>query len=273
MADFLDSANERGAAAGTTNGCQLQLALAEAIDPAQPLSEHYRYHPWQDDGGYLRALIKAGREGCATLPSYAGVHMPLIRAATLAQVQGLRHAPDHARRDAALKEWAKRISLDDPDLDWFELAGAASAWLSVLALLALGAQPACPKRHAAEVYAAYFPWVALTATIMDSYADMTEDATAGTDSYVAHYPTPQVAVRRAKELARRAAHETQALHHGDRHMVILASMIALYLSKDSARTPELRATSKSIALAGGSLPRLLLPVLRAWRVAYAQRAT
>jgi tetraprenyl-beta-curcumene synthase len=109
--------------------------------------------------------------------------------------------------------------------------------------------------------------------MMDSYADMLEDTAAGTPSYVAHYPTPQVAVLRAQELARRAIRETQALHDGPRHTVILASMIAMYLSKDSARTPELRATSRSIARAGGSLTRILLPVLRAWRIANAQRAS
>jgi tetraprenyl-beta-curcumene synthase len=273
MADFLDSANERGAAAGTANGRQLQIALAEAVDPALPVSEHYSHHPWHEDGGYLHALVHASREGCATLPSYESVHKSLTRASTLAQVQGLRHALDPAHRNTELQKWAAQLPFNDRSLDWFELAGAASAWLSVLALLALGAQPACSEHHAAKVCAAYFPWVALTATMMDSYADMHEDAAAGTDSYVAYYPTPHLAIRRAQELARRAACETQALPDGPRHAVILASMIAMYLSKDSARTPELRATSRSIARAGGPLTLLLLPALRAWRIANSQRAT
>ena len=56
--DYLDSVNERGAAAGQTNGRQLHLALVDALDPARPISDYYSYHPWQDDGGYLR---RAGR--------------------------------------------------------------------------------------------------------------------------------------------------------------------------------------------------------------------
>jgi hypothetical protein len=49
-------------------------------------------------------------------------------------------------------------------------------------------------------------------------------------------------------------------------------MIAMYLSEDSARTPELQTTTQSLIVAGGSLTRLLLPILRAWRLVYAQRS-
>jgi hypothetical protein len=54
--------------------------------------------------------------------------------------------------------------------------------------------------------------------------------------------------------------------------VIAACMVAMYLSKDSARTPAMRPTTDRLSEAGGSLTRLLLPVLRLWRVAYAQRS-
>ena len=48
-------------------------------------------------------------------------------------------------------------------------------------------------------------------------------------------------------------------------------MIALYLSKDSARVLELRTTTDTLVRSGGSLVRLLLPILRAWRTLYDQR--
>jgi hypothetical protein len=49
-------------------------------------------------------------------------------------------------------------------------------------------------------------------------------------------------------------------------------MIAMYLSKDTARTPQLRAGTKTFIKAGGTLTRLLLPILRVWRAAYHQRS-
>jgi len=51
-------------------------------------------------------------------------------------------------------------------------------------------------------------------------------------------------------------------------------MVAMYLSKSSAWSPELRGGTLRIARSGGSLTMLLLPVLRAWRICMRQtRAT
>jgi tetraprenyl-beta-curcumene synthase len=273
MADFLDSVNERGADAGTANGCQLHLALVEAIDPESPVSDHYRLHPWQDDGGYLHMLVQSGREICAALPSYAHIRTRLIRAATLAQVQGINHEPDPIRREEALKEWVKRLPPEEQELEWFELGSAASAWLTVHVLLALASKTECRERHGSDADAAYFPWVALTAATLDSYVDMAEDAAEGRHNCMNDYLTNDTAARRICEVVQRSLRETQALQDGHRHVVILASMIAMYLSRDSVRIQELRASTKSIAQAGGSLTRLLVPVLRAWRIATSQRAT
>ncbi len=41
--------------------------------------------------------------------SYPHIRARLIRAATLAQAQGLNHDPDLTRRELALKEWASRL--------------------------------------------------------------------------------------------------------------------------------------------------------------------
>ena len=57
-----------------------------------------------------------------------------------------------------------------------------------------------------------------------------------------------------------------------RHTALAACMIAFYLSKDSLRTAELRASARELRHAGGPLVELLVPILRLWRTAYGQRA-
>jgi hypothetical protein len=110
------------------------------------------------------------------------------------------------------------------------------------------------------------------ATVLDSYVDQTEDEVTGDHRYVAHYGSTTLARQRVGELVTRSALEARRLRNGHRHAVIAACMVAMYLSKDSARTPGMRAGSASIARAGGSLTRLLLPILRLWRIWFAQRS-
>jgi tetraprenyl-beta-curcumene synthase len=272
MADFLDNVSERGVHAGAANGIQLHVALSEALDPGAPVSAYYRHHPWREDGGYLRALVGACRERCARLPHYGNVRARAIRAATRARMLSLNHEPDPELRDTALREWARREARHWDELAWFESTAAASGWLTVLALLALAAGEGEPEEgRVRAVCAAYLPWISLVATMLDSYADQAEDAAEAQHSYIAHYPCAEMGVERIGEIVREAAHRARTLPDGARHTVIVACMVAMYLSKDSSRTPQLRASTRNLAAAGGSLSRLLLPVLRIWRVLYSQR--
>jgi tetraprenyl-beta-curcumene synthase len=269
--DFLDSVNERGAHAGTANGRQLHLALVEALDPALPISDYYRFHPWQEDGGYLRALVEACRRDCAALPSYGRIRPIVVREAERAQVLAINHDTNPAARDRALEEWSDREFAEEQRFAWFELTGAASASLTIHAFLALAAQPACSELDLARTKAAYSPWLSTATTMLDSYVDQAEDERNGDHRYIAHYASATEAGERLRGVLSRSIAEARRLRDGRRHAVIAASMIAMYLSKDSARTPEMRATTAGLVRAGGSLTRLLLPILRVWRIATAQQ--
>jgi tetraprenyl-beta-curcumene synthase len=271
MADFLDSVSERGACAGVANGRQLHLAMIDALDPDRAARDHYRYNPWRENEGYLQLLIAACREGVASLPAYACVRSPAIHAAELAEVQGFNHEPDLHRRDAMLRHWAMRRFPQDMGLSWFELTGAASAWLGVLALLALAAELTVGEDHRIQTSTSYL-WISLVGTMLDSFGDMDEDVAQGAHSYIAHYPNEEIATTRVCEVVRRATAGARALPGGHRHAVIVACMVAMYLSKDSARAPHMRARTASLVRAGGPLARALVPVLRIWRVAYGQQS-
>lgn len=270
--DYLDSVSERGAAAGLANGRQLHLALVDALDPAGETRDYYCHSPWQNDGGYLRALVDTCRECCSRLPSYARVRHLVLRDACRAEILALNHELDAARRDAALKAWADREFPAGHEAEWYELTGAASAGLATFALFALACEPDCTNAEIARTHAVYFPWASAVACMLDSYADKTEDAENGNHSYIAHYPTFEIGVTKICLLARRCLDELHTLKNSETHVVIASSMIALYLSKDSARAASMRESSRHIAVAAGSLTRLLLPILRFWRVAYSLRA-
>jgi len=271
--DFLDSASERAAAAGQANGRQLHLALIDALDPARPISDYYRHNPWRQDGGYLKTLVNVCRESCARLPSYEHVRDLVVEEARRAQVLAINHDPDPSRRDTMLQAWASTEFPHGSEASWFELSGASSAGLSIFALLALASEPTCSESEITRTRRAYFPWTSTLAAMLDSYVDQSEDAANGDHSYIAHYPTPELATRNVCLIVRRCLHEARALKNSEKHILIVTSMVAMYLSKDSALTPAMRARTRRIVDAGGSLTRVLLPILRLWRIAYAQRST
>jgi tetraprenyl-beta-curcumene synthase len=270
--DFLDNVNERASLVGIANGLQLHLAVAEAINPGAPLSDYYRLDPCHHDGGYLQALVETCRTSCSALPSYPLVRPYAMREARRARVLALNHHPDPLVRDATLKRWAAREFPGEQEAFWWELSGAASAPLTIHALLALAAEQSCTEREIAQIQAAYCPWISAATTMLDSYVDQLEDLDDDAHSYVAHYPNFDAAVCNIRKLVFRSVTEARALDHGDKHAVIAAAMIAMYLSKDTTSAPQLRDGASTLVRGGGSLTKLLLPILCAWRIAFAQRA-
>jgi tetraprenyl-beta-curcumene synthase len=269
LVDFLDNVSER--CPTRANGDQLHRALGDALDPDGPVRDYYRHHPWRDDGGYLVALVNRCRERCRALPSFERVRPLVARETRRSLVLGINHEENPARRDAALRTWAAQECPHELELHWFELSGAASATLVVHVLLTLAAEPCVSEADIQSAYAAHWPWIALATTMLDSYVDQADDEASGNHAYIAHYADRDTAVARLHESIHNALRGAGELREGPRHILIVSCMIALYLSKESARAPELRAATESLVASGGSLVRLLLPILRAWRTFYGQR--
>jgi len=270
--DYLDSVHER--CPTEVNGRQLHFALVDALAPGEPRADYYAHHPWHDDGGYLAALVDSCRENCELLPEYERVRPLVLREARRAQVLALNHEPDPKRRDAALRTWAiDEFPAGEQGAHWFELSGACSAGLTIFALLALAAEHGGCNQQIEQILATYLPWTSVTATMLDSYVDEADDAASGDHVYVSHYPSREAATTRVGWLLRRCLTDAGRLQGGEKHILIAASMAALYLSKDSARAPSMRDETRALAASGGSLTRLLLPILRLWRTAYSVRST
>ena len=268
--DYLDEVSERHPT--EANGRELHQALLDAVEPERPLGDYYRHHSAGDDDGYLRALVEACRFHGARLPGYGPVAGVLRREVRRAQVLALNHVAPPARRDALLRAWAAAEFPGERELEWFELSAAASASLVVHAMLALAAEPAPSAAAVEATYAAYWPWTSLATAMLDSYVDWDEDLVRGEHSYISHYGDRRRALTRVGEAVGRATGAARAAPRGPRHAVIVGSMVAMYLSKDSARAAPARPASARLAAAGGTLPRLLTPVLLGWRSYYGQRA-
>lgn len=269
--DLLDTTHEH--APSERNGRQLHLALIDALDPNRPSSDYYLYHPWREDGGYLQALVASCRASLRRLPSHELLRPALVAEAERAQVLALNHEPDPACRDAALRNWSLAHAPEGTGLTWYELSGAASASLTIHALLTLAAEPGrLAGAEIAHVREAYI-WISAATTMLDSFVDQLEDTAADNHSYIAHYSTPHAAAVRLGWLIQQSVARGRDLPNGHRHALIVSAMVAMYLSKHSTADPRLRQASRSLARSTGPLTRLLLPILRCWRKAYNQCST
>jgi uncharacterized protein DUF2600 len=182
-------------------------------------------------------------------------------------VQAINHAAEPAQVPLALRDWVTREYLGVHDVAWFEIAAAAGANLAIYALFTLAAEARCSSERIDDTYRAYFPWTGAVATMLDGFVDQFDDARHGEHCYVAYYQSPDDTTKQICCLVRRCLSETHSLENSERHTLVAASMVAMYLSRDSARTSSLSTASQQIAQAAGSLTCALLPVLRLWRVA------
>ncbi|MDW5593469.1 DUF2600 family protein [Conexibacter stalactiti] len=274
LQDYLDGVSERGAAVEAGSGPQLYQALGDALNPDRPPADYYRDHPWRADGGYLLGLVESVRADSVQLPSFPAIRPALEQEISRSAVLDLNHIIVPTHRDGALRAWAE---LEFPDaqwgLRWYELTAAASGWITTHALFALAAELHVTAADVAATYDAYWPWYAVSLTMIDSFVDQAADLAAGDHSYFGHYESAADGVMRLALHLERAAAAVRRLPGGERHAVLLGCMIALYLSKDSARTGELTAAVKQLRRSSGTLAHVLLPVLRTWRICNSQAAT
>jgi len=239
----------------------------EALDLTRPPPDHEITARLGDDGGFLRALVMACRGGCAALPNYRHAHGLLVREATRSRAFEIEHDRDAPRRSATMQAHVAQHFRDVTDIAWWELVGGASALLPAMVVLALAADAATTPDDLLQAADAYV-WVASAAALLDSYVDRPADVSSGAHNWFDYYPTDAHATQRAAELLQGAVSRASALRNADRHIVIVASMAALWLSSDTARRIDLRETTATMARSGGGMTRLLILVLRAWRMAY-----
>jgi tetraprenyl-beta-curcumene synthase len=271
--DFLDSLSEKWPGLGPDDTERLHLALADAVTIGGPLREYYGSLVVVDDGGYLSSLVETCRECCLALPSFHDVAPLLHKEAARISVQVINHAAEREQRPLSLQAWVASEYPGRHEVAWFEVAAAAGANIAIYALFALAAEQGCSSKRIEDTYSTYFPWGGALATMLDSFVDQFDDARDGTHSYIAYYTSPDEATERISRLLRRCLSETHGLNNGERHTLVAASMVAMYLSRDSARSIPLSMASQQLARAGGSLTRVLLPIARLWRIANKTRAS
>lgn len=270
MYDYLDTVSEDATADPLLDTLQLHTALTDALLPGLVASAPYALHAHQDDGGYLAGFVDTCRASCSALPAFEIVAPTVRSAARLArQSQGYNHALPSAPSgfvSAVVAPWASMEGGQAYGLAWWETIGAAGSSLAVLVLVAAAGDAGLKPSERDAIRDVYMPWAGAVLALVDSVVDQARDGADDTHSLVSRYPSPRAAADRLSMLIRRALALARRTADRDRHMLIVASMVALFASGSEARAPYARDAIRSALEAAGPRGAMPLAVLRAKRM-------
>ncbi len=255
--DYLDTLGEQPVAAALRNGLRLHEALVAALTPGAEPGDWYRFHPQQEDGGYLAALVAACQETVASLPSHRIV-LPLARHAADRCGQGQSYT--HADGDP-LEAWASQLD-GPPVYRWWEVAAGASSSVGAHALIAAAADPRTSAAEAESIDAAYFPSVGALTVLLDDLIDRDEDAVADAHNYMAYYPSVEEAASRLDLIAHLARSRLAELRQPHRHAAILAGVVGFYLGEVTAADPYGRPVRERLLRSAGPAVRPIVAFMR-----------
>ena len=262
--DYADTLMEQPSDAPVANARRLHQAFVAALDPELPHLDYYQYHARCKDGGYLVGLAETCRASVRELPSYSTVaDFVLKHACRVVFYQSNINLAVAADYDD-LSQWASE-QVASNQLKWWELGAACGSSLAIFAHVAAAASPNLTVCDVHAVDNLYWPWAEALHIFLDSLIDRAEDRVTEQPNLLDHYSSQGEMTERLTLLARETAKRAHEVP--PHHRLILAGMVALYLSDEQAWTAFARPASECILEATGAVVKPALYVLRTRRLA------
>ncbi|HTA15340.1 MAG TPA: DUF2600 family protein [Solirubrobacteraceae bacterium] len=262
--DYVDTLMEQPTDVPAANSRQLHSAFVAALQPDLPHHDYYQHHAQREDGGYLTKLTDTCRAGVRELPSYPTVSEVVLRHAWRVVFYqsdiNLATAADYP--DLAC--WASE-QVAGNELKWWEIGAACGSSLAIFAHVAAAVDPSLTSREVTAIDALYWPWAEALHILLDSLIDRDEDRETQQPNLLDHYASQDEMSERLELLASETV--KRALEVAPHHRLILAGMVALYLSDEQAWTAFARPATERILAATGVLVKPAMLLLRARRLA------
>lgn len=265
ISDYLDNLCDRAGITDEQAFRQLHLAMTDALTPHKEFEDYYKYYPYQDDGGYLLALVSACQQEINDLPSYHLV-APYVHqlAVQYSQLQTYKHL-DIAVREQHMLEWAGRYSLQYPDISPWEFSAATGSTLGMFMLCSLAADPKLTKSQAERTFSAYFPWICGLHILLDYFIDRAEDQAGGDLNFVSYYQSEEQMLERLSLFWRRALTQAQTLPEKGFHRTVIQGLFAMYLSDPKTEDPTEQAITKALLREAGPYTRIMYKLCKVLR--------
>lgn len=264
LLDYIDTLMEQPSEDTAANARELHHAFLAALHPDLPHRDYYKHNRQHDDGGYLVQLADTCRASIRELPSYPIVAEAVMRHARRVVFYqseiNLATVEDHPK----LVRWAGE-QVSGSELSWWEVGAACGSSLAVFAHIAAAADPALTVRDVDAIEALYWPWAEALHILLDGLIDRAEDQETNQPNLLDHYSSLEEMTERLGLLAEETVKRTRDV--APHHRLILAGMVALYLSDEQAWIVSARPASERVLAATGTFAKPALLLLRTRRLA------
>jgi tetraprenyl-beta-curcumene synthase len=263
MFDYVDTVSEEpGADDPLADARQLHRALGASVAPDPPRHDYYDLHAHKNDGGYMAAQVTLAQEILTSLPSYPLVEEAIRRSAARCEESQSQMNVTGAASARTTDLGVETAFGDGLALSWWEISAAETSSLSVLALMAVAADPTLNQADVRSIELAYHPWIAGLSTMLDSLVDLEEDLAGGLARQVDRYQSVEDAAQRLSLIASHAFAAAAELPQGGMHTAIMTGMAAYYLAAQEVWNPRSEPISQGILDALGPLMKPAIVVHR-----------
>ncbi|HOP73970.1 MAG TPA: tetraprenyl-beta-curcumene synthase family protein [Bacillota bacterium] len=246
ISDYLDNLCDRLGVLDETAFLQLHLAMADAVDPSRELHDYYRFYPYQDDGGYLTALVKTCRE---TIRHQPGAKLVIPRISHYVQLYSHLQAYKHLAieiREKKLQQWAEQNIFAHSGIYWQEYAAATGSTLGMFYLFAMASEAMLDMKEIQVIEEVYFPWITGLHILLDYWIDAAEDIETGDLNFTMYYDSSDQCLHRIQFFVKQAYQQSARLPYPQFHRMIVSGLLAMYLSDPKAM--DLANRKKTVAL-------------------------
>lgn len=264
ISDYLDNLCDRSTSLDPDDFRQLHQSMLDAVNPAAPLQDYYKYRKENNDGGYLHHLVLTCQRMASSLPSYSSVEPYVTELVALySDLQVYKHIRKDEREPMLLSWWEKQMS-SCPDLKWNEFAAATGSTLGMFMLFLAATEDKLSSVDAAAIKSGYFPHVCALHILLDYLIDQEEDQEGGDLNFCNYYDNDSLLVDRLSMIVARAREDVKGLPASRFHRLIIEGLLALYLSDPKVRhQPPVRDISRRL-MKNSPLTRLFFLVNSIW---------
>lgn len=236
ISDYLDNLCDRSTSLDPDDFELLHKAMEDALSPENDCKNYYQLRKEQDDGSYLKDLVRTCQDVLAKVEEPILINVQLEDLETMYQALQIHKHVKVNERIPRLTTWFNENREKTPTLRWYEFAAATGSTLGIFCLISYALSDCMTKELAEEIYHSYFPYMQGLHILLDYYIDQKEDQEEGDLNFCSFYENEQELKERLVYFIKQTDEKIQTLPHLSFHKMVYRGLVGLYLGDDKIKT-------------------------------------